>query len=333
MKTFFLSFMCLTLLVGWSVTAESQMRVAHELPVVHNVNLSLLYLKQRIELDTKGRLRLDVIAEGSAGAALSLLEQVQSGLLPMAVIHTRTLKNIVPAFSLLDLPFVFPDRKSVYSFIDGPFRKRLDNSLGENKLFALAWFDIGPRKWLSTTKPFRKPLDFRESRMNIQDDFVSFEIVKALGATATTLPIKSSKIPETLKQGNLDVADILLEPTLFEEIDNFQANLTNSNHLWEIAILVASRPFWEDLTILDQETLLKAAHDMEIVNRGYATRDDAEMQIMGNTLGIDLFSLDEADRRTFLNVFSPVHQAVKQAVGQDLFNQFMSIVRDNRLSY
>ena len=333
MKIFFLWFMCFFLCIVGSVNAHAQMRIAHEQPVIHNVNLSLLYLKQRIELDTQGRVRLDVIAEGDGGQAVSLLEQVQAGLLPMAVIGTRKLKDILPAFSLLDLPFVFPDRKSLYSFIDGPFRKKFDQILQDRNLFALAWLDIGPRKWLSATKPFSKPLDFRESKMNIPDDFVSYEIIKALGATATTVPIQVSEVPGLLERGSLDVADVLLDSNLLSSDKKFQAYLTNSNHVWETAVLVTSISFWKNMTMVDQDLFREAARDMEIVNRGWAVRDDTELQITAKARGMDLIALETEERRAFLKVLSPVHQSVKTMVGQDLFDQFMSSIRDNRSVY
>jgi TRAP-type C4-dicarboxylate transport system substrate-binding protein len=328
-------FFLLLLLAGvlCAGNGAAQIRLAHALPVTHPVNLSLLHLKQRLDLQTQGRLKIDVIPESLSGSDTSLLEQVQAGILPMAVINARTLSRIAPAFSLLRMPFIFPDRRNLASFLDGSFQKKLDTGLLDNRLVVLAWFELGPRVWLSVSKQFTKPADFRDAKFNGPDGPVFMNMAATLGSVASAIPLRGEQLRDALSLGAMDVDDMLLANAVSGVTDNFEPELTLSRHVWEVAFLVASTSFWNGLNPSDQREIVDAASEAELVNQGCSIRNEVKLLREGRSRGIKLISLDDASRRAFLRALYPVLQTMSNAVGKDVFDRFMNAVQQSRPVY
>ena len=328
-------FFLLLLLAGalCAGSAAAQIRLAHTLPVTHAVNLSLLHLKQRLDLQTQGRLKIDVIPASLSGSDGSLLEQVQAGILPMAVINARTLSRIAPAFSLLQMPFIFPDRKNLASFLEGAFQKKLDTGLLDSRLVVLAWFELGPRVWLSVSKQFTKPADFRGAKLNGPTGPVFMGVAATLGSVASAIPLQGEQLREALSLGAMDVDDMLLANAVSQVVDNFKPELTLSRHVWEVAFLVASTSFWNGLNPSDQREIVDAASEAELVDQGYSIRNEVELLLKGRARGIKLIPLDDASRQAFLRALYPVQQTMADAVGKDIFGQFMNAVLQSRPVY
>jgi len=330
LKIFSLLVACLTLVPGLSRAEVKTIRVAHGFPVSHSVNLSLLHFEQKLAFDSEGRIKVEVIPEARMGQDDSLLEQVATGMLSMAVVDLKILAGTAPGFSLVRLPFIFPDRRTLYSFLDSPFKRQLESDDLRRKAMVLGWFDGQPRVWFSTRKPFTKPWDFYSITMNVPDDPISLETASVLKAKASAIPLQGSALLDGLTRGQFDVADALLDEAVFGQGATVEAYLTLSCHEWELSVLIVDPAFWSNLTSSEQQLLLNAAFEAERVNRGYVLSQQIALLEKARSKGIKIVSLDETDRRSFAREVSPVSEKWQTVVGPVLFDEFMKRVQEGQ---
>jgi len=325
-----LTMACVLFIPNVGRTETAKIKLAHALPVSHGINICMLHFKHRVEFDSSDSLRVEVVPEARMGSDDSLLEQVGAGVLPMAVIKAGPLSRSIPAIALSRLPFVFPDRRTLYTFLDTPFRKKLEGSGFNQRLIILAWFEIGPRVWISLKKPFTKPSDFFNTRVRIPDDPVFFETVSALGATARSGDFEGSALAQALDSGELDAADVPMDRAVITKGGKQQTFITLSRHLWDLSLLAANASFWNGLTPKEQQTMLDAAYEAERLNRGLTISQTMSALQHARREGISTVRLEETSRQAFVRAVYPVYEKCRDQVGPDLFDRFMNKVRESR---
>jgi TRAP-type C4-dicarboxylate transport system substrate-binding protein len=320
---------CILLSISTLGRAEIKpIQVAHVFPVSHSINLSLLHFQQKLNLEYAGRLRVEVIPEARLGQDESLFDQVVSSMLPMAVVNLKIAGRTAPGFSLFHLPFIFPDRRALYTLLDSPFKKQLISDDLNRKVEILGWFDLGPRVWLSSKKPFTKPADFRDAMINVPDDPLLLETVSVLNGKAGAIPTPGFGLMDGLTRGQFDMADVLLDEAAFAQGATLKTYLTLSYHVWEISVLVAGVTFWNSLTPLERQYMLNAAYEAVQVNRGYSLSQQVALLEKARSKGIEVIPLNEQDRRAFMQDVAPLYEKWRTAVGPAVFEEFTNRIRE-----
>ncbi len=308
-------------LLMWCGQSAAQIRIAHALPASDGINLALLHMKQKAELDTKGRIRLEVIPGGEAGGDLSLLDQVRSGLLPMAAVGVGTLSQFDPDLLTLRLPFRFNGRTELYRFLDSPVCGQVEAGLSRLGLVPLGWFDVGARMWLSAEKSLAGPGDFRELRFNGPDDVLFLEGAKILGYVPSSIPAEGNELYKLFADKRIDAADVLPHQIALGNAAVPQSyQLVLSHHVYELVVLVTSVAYWNTVPTQDKSVLQTAVDEAEIVNRGYALSQETGLLLKAQAKGLRVVRLDDASRQVFVNAYQPLYETVRRAVGGELFD-------------
>jgi TRAP-type C4-dicarboxylate transport system substrate-binding protein len=316
------------LIPAWGRAEVKSIKLAHGFSISHSVNLSLLHFQQKLNLDSAGRLRVEVIPEARMGQDESLLEQVASGMLPMALVSLKSLTGAAPGFSLFRLPFVFPDRRTLYTLLDSPFKKQLITEDLRRKVEIISWLDIGPRVWFSAKKPFTKPGDFRTATVNVPDDPLLLDTVSVLNGKASAVPLQGFGLMDGLARGQFDMADLLFDEAVFGQGSTLKTYLTLSYHVWEINVLIADVTFWNNLSPMEQQFMLNAGFEAAQVNRGYSLSQHIALLEKARSKGIEAVPLDEANRQAFVREVYPLYEKWRVAVGPALFEEFTNRIRE-----
>jgi hypothetical protein len=94
------------------------------------------YVKEK----TGGAIEIATFPAGQLGGERSMAEQVQAGTLQIAALTTAVLQNFVPQCAILDMPFIFPDRKTAYATLDDPeVKERIFSYFPKKGFIAIGW--------------------------------------------------------------------------------------------------------------------------------------------------------------------------------------------------
>jgi len=324
----FCLFISLTIALAAAAPAHSaQIRVYHSQSLTHNINLALLHLKHFCELRSQGATRVEITPEGRAGQDESLMQQVQAGIAPAAVVNAQEFCSAIPEFKLLLAPFLFENRRKLSNFLDGSFREEFDALLQKKGLVALAWFEVGPRRWVSPDKPYAEPVDFRGARVYVPDNPVALATVTAMGGTSVAIPFAEVALGQLFLQGGLDVSSSLLQQVAPDINSSFKPVITLSQHEWDLAILIVSETFWNTLTPEERSVLIDGAFEAEFTNRGFTMDQDIDTLYKVQSDGAKLAPLTSDQRQMFLLATQSVYDDLKKELGAPFFDSFMSAVK------
>jgi hypothetical protein len=101
--------------LGATAVAAPVIKIGHVAPPFHGQHIGLEHFATYVSEHTAGKFTFKVFPLGQLGGERSMAEQVQTGTLPMAAITTAVLSNFVPEIGVVDLPFLFPDRRTAYA--------------------------------------------------------------------------------------------------------------------------------------------------------------------------------------------------------------------------
>src|SRR5262245_19793454 len=108
---------------------KSVMRIAHVLTEQDNVHRALVKFKDAVEKKTAGQLEVQIYPISALGNLRVTFESIRLGNLEAGVWDAGTPSNVVPAWAVPELPYIFRDLAHVHGVIDGPIGQELGKAV------------------------------------------------------------------------------------------------------------------------------------------------------------------------------------------------------------
>ncbi len=291
-----------------------------------------LRFKELIEQRSEGRFEVAVYPYGTLGTSTQLTEQLNLGVLELAMASPGVLGRFIPELQVFLLHFVFSENDDVNRrVLANPRLLRTIDALYADKGFKLlAIYPEGEMVW-TTKKQVRRPEDFAGVKMRVMTSPILLEAYQAYGASATPLPYA-----EVYSALQLNMIDGQVNPVFAIERQKFHevtSHLTFPKHAHFITTTVANRAFYANLSPSDQvmlENVIEQLNDeifehqqqlqferLETVIRD-KLRKQQRLTIVGD-LQPFVESLDDATRRElieenrYLNLRPPLNQQERAA--------------------
>ncbi|NPA24830.1 MAG: DctP family TRAP transporter solute-binding subunit [Deltaproteobacteria bacterium] len=330
-KGFLLLILSLLLIAGPAL-AGPVIKIGHVAPPFHGQHIGLEHFSRYLAEHSDGRFRCKVFPSGQLGGERSLAEQVQTGTLPMAVITTAVLSNFVPQIGVVDLPFLFPDRRTAYAVLDSPIREKLFACFPPKGFVALTFMENEFRDLTNSKHPIRKPEDLKGLKIRTMESPIFIDTFKTLGAEPVPMPFP--EVYNALEQGVIDGQDNPLFTSIlvkFTEVNHF---VTRSQHVLTATVLVANRDFWGRLKPADQELFQTAAYEAMIVNRAVNLEGELKLPRIGLSIPaylrekkLDYVELTPAERQRFRQAVDPVYKKYRAKIGPAIFDAVLDQVK------
>ncbi len=222
--------------------------------------------KRYVETRTDGRVAIALYSNSQLGNEEQRMEQVMTS--PM--INIASYGGVAPVFPELfaaNIPFMFDSYKAAHWFFDKSefwkkaqkeFKKRTKTELLE------AVEEGGFLSFTNSKREIRSPKDFKGLRYRAMDES-QIALYKSFGASGT--PIPWTEVYMALKTG---VADGQMNPPMYIIIGSLyqvQEYLTMANIQYSDQFLVINSDWMNALPVDIQQSIRKAAHDANVVNR------------------------------------------------------------------
>ena len=239
--------------------AVKVLKLAHALDTNHSVHKGMVFMAERLEHYSDGRMRMDIYPSGQLGSERELVELVQIGSLDITKVSASPLEAFVPVLKIFSLPYVFRSREHSLRVLDSEIGERLLEKMEVARLRGLGYYDAGSRSFYMVDTPVRSPADLQGQKIRVMKSQTAVEMIDALGGSAT--PIAWGELYTALQQGVVDGAEN--NPPSFYlsrhyETCNYYAL---DEHTTVPDVLLMSLRSWEDLDAQQQEWLQKAVDD------------------------------------------------------------------------
>jgi C4-dicarboxylate-binding protein DctP len=271
--------------------------------------------KRSVEADTQGRVQIQLYPDGKLYKDDDEMAALQSGAVQMLAPALSKFSPLgVREFGLFDLPYIFPDKKTLYRVMDGDIGKRIFAKLASKGMLGLAYWDNG-FKQISSNKEVIKVKDLKGLKIRIQASNKILEAqMRALGAGSKVFG--ASKQYAALKEGEVDGAENTVSNFYTLKLYEVQKHLTLSNHSYLGYAVVANKKFWDNLpsdirTILEQDMKEATEYQRKIAQD---ENDAAVLRVMQAT---EIHTLTADIRQEWIKALLPVHKEVEDIVGKD----------------
>jgi tripartite ATP-independent transporter DctP family solute receptor len=269
---------------------------------------------------TGGRIVVQVYHSAQLGSEKETIEQTQFGAIDIDRVNIAPVTQIVPAFNIFALPYLFRDDEHMHAVLDGEIGAWLLGRLEEHGLVGLGYYDSGQRSFYNSLRPVREPSDLGGMKIRVQKAEIMLDLVKALGASPT--PMAFEEVYSALQTGVIDGAENNFPSYITKGHYEVAKYYTVDAHSRTPEVLLFSRRTWEKLSSFDQALVRKAAKESVPYQRRLWAERVEESKRKAVEAGCEI--IDDIDRRPFIDAVRPLYEKYGAGYG-DLIGRIQSV--------
>lgn len=273
-------------------------------------------LSSRLGNAIRFELNHDITTAGHNAA--DLLCMVENGDLTLCYFSSSYLAGRVPAFALLDLPFMIKNRQQAYALLDGSFGQRLADQLSAHSGFSiLGFWDNGFRHLSNRLRPIRIPADCQGLRLRTLFSAMHRRVFQCLGFEPVALDVKA--LVPAVRSGTVDAQENPLTNFYHFGIHAYHRYLTLSGHFFGVALFLchqATYAAWPDDV---RQAVHWAAAEATTAQRRLAAAEDDEVLARLQPDQHAIVHLTAAERAQFVEAVTPLLEEQRNAFGDGLF--------------
>ncbi len=272
--------------------------------------------KELAERYTNGAVRVEVYPNSQLYKDREEMEALQLGAVQMLAPSLSKFGPMgVRDFEVFDLPYIFPNKATLYRVMDGDIGARLFAKLEAKGIKGLAFWDNG-FKQMSANRPLKSVEDFKGLKMRIQSSKVLDAQMRALGANPQVMAF--SEVYTGLQQGVVDGTENPMSNLYTQKMHEVQKHLTLSDHGYLGYAVIVNKAFWDGLKPDIRAQLEKAMKEATAYERKIAQEENddalAKVKAAGTT---EIYILPNEGRRVWQKALLPVHEQFADVVGKD----------------
>lgn len=316
-------------IVGGAAAAEFDLKVASYAPEGDIIDRALQRFKEELETRSDGRIEVTVFRNGTLGSNREALEMAKIGGVDFVVAGAPHVSNFAPVLGAVSFPFLWKDRETMLTVLDGELGDRLIASAEAQAdgLKILAWWETGFRHVTNNRQPILLPEDVEGLKIRTVPTPVQVAFWKAMGAIPT--PMGWSEVMPALQQGVIDGQENPPAVVYPYKVYEFQKYYSLTGHSNEPNLLVASTASLDALPADLREAVVAAAKASTPFERQIA--EEYNRDIMGElSKVIEINEVPETTLARFREVAASVYEESYGEIGDEGRAVVEAIVEQNR---
>jgi tripartite ATP-independent transporter DctP family solute receptor len=271
--------------------------------------------EKAVEKGSGGRIQVRVYLNGIKGDEQSIVRQVFKGdSIQMGGVSTGSMSTVVPDVDILELPYLFDSAEEADRLLDGPGRPILDRMVEEKGFKLLMFSENGYRNFGTTFGFVKTPADLAQKKMRSQESPVHVETWRALGASPVTI-----SVGEVLSAMQTGVVEGFDNTPLFTFAASWYQSIkyyTISEHIYQPALLVINKAWWDQLPPDLQEVMLAPRDALQQKGRD-AVRALQPLLIQNfEQFKIQVHRQTDEEKTAFREVTRPVWDKRRESAGE-----------------
>lgn len=247
--------------------AQFQMKIGHNLPVDHPVNVRSVQMWNAVRAETGGRLDVKIFPDNQLGGDSAMLSQIRSGALQFLFAGSGPLSSLVSLCAIEETPFVWRTNADALRAMDGDLgdyvRKELQSKTGLVSM-RNEWL-LGFRQITTSTHPVRTADDLNGLKIRVSASRIILDTFKSLGASP--VPLNFAESYTAMQTHVVDAQEGPYSTIELGRIYEVQKFLSISNHIWGSYFLLANGDVWKSLPADIQASVERNAAKYALLQR------------------------------------------------------------------
>ena len=318
----------LPLLVSCGEEKKSQQqlfKLAHGLPKSHSVHVAMVFMKDRLNELSNGKMDIQIYDSGQLGGENQTIELMQIGSLDMAKVSSGSLESFVDELKVFGIPYLFTSKEHYFAVLDSPVGEAFLETTTPYWIKGLGYYDSGARSFYTVKKPILTPGDLSGLKIRVMRSPIAVEMMRTFNGSAT--PVDFGELYTALQSGVVDGAENNT-PSITTAFHHEVAKYYSVNeHTMLPDMLVMSQHTWDKLSEQEQGWVKQTMYESKLYQRELWAKQEKESMEEMKGKGMEITYPDKAPfiekARPLLNKFRenekfrPWIDAI-QAVGDSL---------------
>ena len=310
---FLLIILCSVFIVGCAL-GQSQEEVIPEYVLTYAENHPEGYattesahkFAELVEERTKGKVKIQVKAEGEFGAQQQIVNQMRFGGVDFTRVSISSLADALPILNVLQLPFLYEDAEHMWKVLEGEIGSQFMDSVYELNLVPLSWYDGGARSFYSKEVPIRKLEDIQGLTIRVQESQMMRDMITLLGGTAVDLAY--SEVYSAFEIGEIDAAENSWSSYTVMEHSKIAKYYTLDEHTRVPEVQLASGQTWNSLPEKYQKIILECAKESATYEKQLWREAEADCRKEALEHGCQEIILSEEELEKFREKVTPLYE-------------------------
>jgi tripartite ATP-independent transporter DctP family solute receptor len=250
---------------------------------------------------SKGNLTIQIFANAQLGNDRDMVEGMQLGSIDLASPSTGAMGAVVPAATVLDLPYIFDDHAHVYRVLDGPFADQLHKLFDGVGFHPLGYWEIGFRNLTNNVRPVHTPADVKGLKLRTLPAQIHQRSWSLVGAQPVAIDF--TELYNALQTGVVDGQENPYNIILLGKLYEVQKHLSITRHIYGAAPTSVSDKTWAKLSPELQGVLKEAVKRSTPVQRQAASGNEGAQLKEIKSFGMEV--VENPDRVAFQKAMEP----------------------------
>ncbi|WP_066629185.1 TRAP transporter substrate-binding protein [Labilibacter marinus] len=298
----------MVLLLGGCKSANktTTLKLAHGLDPTHPVHNAMVYMAEKLEEESGGKMKLEIYPSGQLGGEQQCVELLQIGSLAITKVSAAVMESFTPNYQVLGLPYIWRSREHSFKVLDGEIGQEFLKSTEKYNIKGLCFYDAGFRSYYTIDKAINSPEDLKGMKIRVMKSQTAMNMVKAMGGSPT--PISWGELYTALQSGVVDGAEnnppSLYTSRHYEVCKKYTLN----EHTAVPDIMIISTVIWDKLTEQEQKWL-QAAADASVAKERVLWAEAEELALTEvQKAGVEIIRPDKAP---FMKTAEPIFEGYK----------------------
>lgn len=323
-KWLILGFLAVTL--SAQADAETVIKLGHGANENFHMSRAMEEFERLVEKRSDGDIDVQIFPSSQMGPDRVMIEGVQTGILEMAVSPSSFFANWDPAFGVVELAYIYPDKEAALKVLDGAQGDALLTRLEKLGLTGLGWVESGMRHITNNVRAIETPADLEGVKLRTMKVPAHVETFEALGANPT--PMNFGEVYSALQQGVIDGQEnpvSLIDTQRFHEVQKY---LTLSGHVFTVYVPVMSKAFFDSLSPEYQELVAESMDQAIEFDRELVAAEDEKHLERIKDEGVEVTTLSDDQYDAFAAIAEDVNAGYRDRIGHDVFDGWMTAIEE-----
>lgn len=281
--------------------------------------------KQYVAELSEGSIDIEIIPSASLGGERDMVEGMQLGTIEMASTANMVISNFDPAFSILDLPYVYNDYESAYTVLESDELQQLMDKFAEESGVRILAYGQGGFRDVISNKAVTSLDDFNGMKIRVPESDIYLSTFKAMKANPT--PLAFNDVFTSLQQGTIDGFEIVPAVVLANGYYEVCSHVSLTRHLYSPNPLMISESLWSSLTEGQQKIMQEAADKAAAEQRKW--EEDQEQNVFdqlrekGMTIDEDV----DVDAMKKACADAGIYDTYRETIGADFYDKVMNLIQ------
>lgn len=299
-------------------------KLGHLAPTGDPRHQVMLDFAETVAAGTDGAVTIEVFPDSTLGKERELFEQAQAGITEFALVGS-VVANFYPAWSIIDMPFMWRDREHLVKFVNSDFAADWTADMAATLgVEMLAFLERNPRILTSSSKPVRTPDDLQGMKVRVPNVNVYTDTWRALGVEPVPMPAADFYL--ALRLGTIDAMENPVEVMYHWKINEVSEYLMPTEHMRAGFFLIASKTFMDGLSEDHQAVVREAARGAQ--DALAAANAEGAATLYGRLEEAGMTIVRDIDVGAFRERTRPVHDLYMDRFGRDVYDAAVAMGAD-----